>query len=392
MKHTSIFIFLLFLSTEIKAQSSPDAVFEAIEQNNTALRALRAEIEAEKLGNRVGLALPDLEIEVGYQRGTPSEIGPKRDLSVRQGFDIATLSGNKKRVGECQNALLEHRYQAERMALRTEARLCVTDIVYQNALLRMLERRRKHAEILVETQRKKREAGESSLPDYNSVRLKLSTLEGEIAAAETERIALLDRLSSLNGGMPLTLSDTVFESVSLPSDFETWYAGVEQSHPVLAYAGDELRLSQRRVSLTRSERLPSFSVGYVSEKTSGEGFRGIAVGVSLPLWSNRRRMNQAKAAVVAAEARRDDTNRQFRHRWEMLFRRALGLQHTAEKFRHALQTTDNTDGLKKALAAGEISLPAYLIELEFYYDAADKALAAERDYRKAMAELSAATL
>jgi hypothetical protein len=48
--------------------------------------------------------------------------------------------------------------------------------------------------------------------------------------------------------------------------------------------------------------------------------------------------------------------------------------------------------LKKALDAGEISLLTYLMEVEYYYDAINKVLEAERDYELAAAELSAVEL
>jgi hypothetical protein len=44
------------------------------------------------------------------------------------------------------------------------------------------------------------------------------------------------------------------------------------------------------------------------------------------------------------------------------------------------------------LDAGEISLLNYLLEVEYYYDAINKALEAERNYQLTVAELSSVEL
>jgi len=48
--------------------------------------------------------------------------------------------------------------------------------------------------------------------------------------------------------------------------------------------------------------------------------------------------------------------------------------------------------LMKSLNAGSISMSDYIIGTTLYYDTFDKALQAELDYRKALAELSAVEL
>ena len=45
----------LLLAAPLHAQPSVDAVLDAVERNNTTLKALRQEAEAQKLGNRTGL-------------------------------------------------------------------------------------------------------------------------------------------------------------------------------------------------------------------------------------------------------------------------------------------------------------------------------------------------
>ena len=67
----------------------------------------------------------------------------------------------------------------------------------------------------------------------------------------------------------------------------------------------------------------------------------------------------------------------------------LALRQVADTYRQALGDMENTRLLKKALDAGAISLIDYTVGAAQYYEAVDKALEAERDYRKAWAALKA---
>lgn len=163
-------------------------------------------------------------------------------------------------------------------------------------------------------------------------------------------------------------------------------------NPVLAYVEQEIELGKRQVSLSKAMGLPTFSAGYMSEKVVGQQFQGLTLGISIPLWENKNRVKQAKAAVTAAESRQTDSKQQFYSQLQILYNRANGLKNTADTYRKSLETVNNTDLLGKALNVGEISLLDYIVEVGLYYNTVSQALEAERDYQKAFAELSAVEL
>ena len=138
--------------------------------------------------------------------------------------------------------------------------------------------------------------------------------------------------------------------------------------------------------------LPTFSAGYMSENVVGQKFQGLAVGVSIPLWENKNRVKQANAAVIAAQSRETDSKQQFYNQLQIQYNRAVGLKNIAEAYRQSLTTANSTVLLKKALDSGEISLLDYMVELGLYYNMVNRTLEAERDYQKALAELSAVEL
>ncbi len=125
----------------------------------------------------------------------------------------------------------------------------------------------------------------------------------------------------------------------------------------------------------------------MSEKAVGQHFQGVTVGVSIPLWENRNRVKQAKIQTSATSATFEDSKIQFYNRLQALYQKAVALQQNAQKVRQAIDNNNNEPLLKKALDAGEISLLDYLLEIEFYYNAINKALEAERDFELTAAEL-----
>jgi outer membrane protein TolC len=376
----------------LAAQSGIPAALALIEENNTTLKALRESAEAQKLENRTGIYLSNPEVGFSYLWGSPGQIGKRTDLSVTQTFDIPTVSGMKSRVAGEQNRLVEWQYKAGQMDILLEAKQYCIELIYCNALRKELDTRLGHAEAIAAGYKERMEEGDANVLEYNKAMLNLSAVQGELSRIEAERSALTEQLRRLNGGQDLSFDDSRFTETELPLNFEDWYLGAEAKNPVLAYVKQEVEVGRRQVTLSKTMGLPAFSAGYMSEKVVGQHYQGISVGISIPLWENKNRVKQAKAAVRAAESRVADSKRQFYGQLRILYNRTLGLKTAADAYRKSLDVANSSDLLKKALDAGELSLLDYLLEIGLYYDTISRALEAERDYQKAYAELSAVEL
>ncbi len=392
MKKYIILIAVLALTGPVAAQQPIDAVLQQIERNNTTLEALRKQTEADKLQNKTGITLPDPEVSFDYLWGDPSAIGNRKDFGVSQSFDIATIAGSRRRVADAQNGLLDVEYRAGRMAVLLEAKQACIQLIYYNALKAELEQRLAHAQAVADFYDRQLADGNANRLEVNKARLSLSAAQGELRRNEVERANLLSELQRLNGGEPIAFDQAVYAQPVLPQDFEAWYDEAAAANPALAYARQNVELKRREMKLGKLSGLPQISAGYMSELVPESNFRGITLGLSVPLWSNRNRVKQAKAAVVAAELQQKNATVQFYERLRNQYDRTLGLQRTAGEYRKALAELDNTQLLRKALDAGEISLLDYIVELGLYYTTVDEALAAERDYELALTELQSVML
>lgn len=392
MKAIIITMMVLFAGITLNAQNNINPVLSSIEENNTTLKALREQAEADKLQNKTGIFLDDPEVGFNYLWGNPSNVGNRTDFSVTQTFDIPTITGIKSRLANGRNNLVEWQYKADRMNILLEAKQYCVELVYYNSLLKELYLRLEHAQTIAKGYKDRMDRGDVSILEYNKVNLNLSTIQGEISRMEVERDALLAQLKRLNGGIDVVFNEADYGSRELPLNFNEWYVQAEDKNPVLAYVRNEIEVSQKQVSLSKAMNLPKFTAGYMSEKVVGQRYQGVSLGISIPLWSNKNQVKQAKAAVAAAQSREADTKQQFYSQLQIQYSKAMGLKTTADKYRRSLANVNNTILLKKALDAGEISLLDYMVEMGLYYDNVNQTLAAERDYQLAFAELAAVEL
>ncbi len=372
-----------------QAQNEYNAVLQQIEQNNTTLSAFRQQTEAQKLGNRTGLAPANPEIEFNYLWGNPSAIGNRTDFSVTQTFDFPTVYAHRSKIANLQNENAEMQYKAERLTILLSAKQACVELVYYNAILKEYTVRLHTAELIANAYKFKLDKGEANILEHNKAQLNLTTIQAEVAQMEVERSTLIAELRRLNGGKELSTYDFQLSTSVLPANFEEWYTTAEIKSPIIQYVSAQIEISKQQVKLNRAMSLPKFTAGYMSEKIVGEHFQGITVGMSIPLWENKNRTRQAKAQLQATEAIFEDSKLQFYNRLQTLYQKTFALQKNARRIRQSLENNNNEPLLKKALDAGEISLLNYLLEIEYYYNAVNKALEAERDFELAVAELQA---
>ena len=376
----------------VSAQTSTETILRQIEENNPQLKAAAAEADAEKIENRSGALLENPEFEFNYLWGADG-IGNRRDFRVTQAFDVATLTGMKSRQVAGQNEMSTLKYKSERLNVLLEAKQACIDLIYYNALKAELSTHLEQAQTLVSSFEKRLKAGGANVLDLNKAKVHLTAVRGEISQVEVERQTLLATLKSLNGGQDIILDDCVYDlSDNLPADFESWYESASQKNPVLQYVRQEVTLGQKQLSIDKTAWIPELTVGYMSELTTADKFRGVTVGVNIPLWSNANKIKQSRAKIAAAESRKVAAEQQFYFDLSAQYNRAASLKANSELMRASLSETDSRDYLLTAQSRGEISMIEYLVETDQYYEALEQTLSAERDYHQALARLNAVEL
>ena len=299
-----IILSALCATLELRAQGCIDGILQQIEDNNPTLSALRKATEATKIGNHTGLALEDPEVDFAYLWGSPRSVGNRKNIEVSQSFDMATLTGAKRRMAKEQDAMADYQYKLDRQEILLNARQLCIDIIYYNAMHNNLATRLEYAEQNAKSQKQRLDKGEGTQ----------EAMEAYIEA-----------------------------------------------HPTGEYINDE-------------------------------NLSGFSVGMTIPLWSNKNKVKQAKAEAVAAKAKVADAKLQFYYNLQSLYQRQVGLHEVAEAYNQTVNTSNNMPLLKKALNKGAISVTAYITDLRTYYELKAQHLDATRSWHKAVAELLAITM
>ena len=123
------------------AQEKVSDILSMIEQNNTELQALRKRAESEQYGYKAERALDAPEIGFDYLWSSPADIGTRKDVSVTQSVDLASLTGARGKLATSKTALSDAQYRIDRQRVLLEAKRLYINIVYCNALASELSER-----------------------------------------------------------------------------------------------------------------------------------------------------------------------------------------------------------------------------------------------------------
>lgn len=379
------------LAVPASAQEKVSDVLSMIEQNNTELQALRKRAESEQYGYKAERALDAPEIGFDYLWSSPADIGTRKDVSVSQSVDLAALTGARGKLATSKTALSDAQYRIDRQRVLLEAKSLYINIVYCNALASELSERIARSEKIEAAYRDMQLRGETDMIEVNKAHLAYVAQKNALARNEIERASLLADLQRLNGGEAVQVNALVYdENVMLPADFRIWYDEMSQRSPELDYMRKNVEVNASEARTAKMSNYPTLTAGYMAELVKGSNFRGLTLGLSIPLWSVRSKVRQANSSYEASKLEERDAASQLYSSLRGLYEKAKGLQEISSTLSESLAVSTEAMALTEhRLQAGEISLIDNIMEFSLYYSLEDEALEVARDYNLSLAELYA---
>lgn len=373
------------------AQENAGTVLSQIEKNNTALQALRKRTEADQYGYKAERALEAPEVGFDYLWSSPADVGTRKDISVTQSIDVAALAGARGKLANSRTELSAIQYNIERQKILLEAKQLYIRIVYCNAVNAELSSRIARSEQIEAAYRDMQARGETDMIEVNKAHLVYLSQKNALSRNLVERESLLSELQGLNGGEPVEVNASVISTDEvLPADFGAWYAEASQQIPELAYMKKNVDVNAAEARTAKMANYPSLTAGYMAELVKGSNFRGLTLGLSIPIWSVRSKVRQANASCEAAKLEERDAMTKTYNSFKALYDRAKGLQEISTELSSSLAVSTEAMALTEhKLKAGDISLIDNIMELSLYYSLADEVLATSCDYALALAELYA---
>lgn len=385
------FVSMTFVSG---AQNSAEVVLASVEKNNPELLALRKRTESEKYGFKAERMVEGPEVGFDYLWGSPADLGTRKDISVTQSIDIATISGTKGKIAKSESELSDMQFNVRRQEILLQAKLLYINIIYCNAVGAELERRLERSEKVEAVYRDMQVRGETDMIEVNKAHLAYLAQRNALARNKMEAEGFRLELQRLNGGEPLEINDLSYVRTDmLPADFDTWYKEVADRSPEIRAARQNVKVNEAVARGIKMSSCPTITAGYMAELVKGSNFRGLTLGLSIPLWSARSKTKQANLSCEASRLEVKDVEASEYSALRSLYEKASGLKDLSDELALSLAVSDEAMSMtEKKFNEGEISLMDSIMELSLYYSVVDESLAASKDYDLALAELNAWSL
>ncbi len=386
-KYLILTMIVSFISLEGISQTTVDEVMSAVEKNNKSIQSNKKYWQAKQAEYKTGLTPYDPQVEYDYLFGSPVGAGNQKDFSITQRLDFPTVYKRKKELSGQQIAQTNLQQQVYRQDILLEAKLITLQIIYLNKKAAEFNRRLVNTQKLVKDYQKKLDNGDVIILDVNKAKLQLLNIRNETALNENEKKILLAKVSELNGGITITINDTIYPFVPIIPEFEILDSTIEANDPIIKVYEQEKKILQQQIAVQKAMNLPKIETGYHAQGILGQSYRGFHAGITIPLWENKHKLTAVRSnldyATSNAETHRLNhrlENKQYYDQLDVRLKMAL-------EYRELLSTLNNTTLLNKALALGQITIIQYFYDESFYFTAYDKYLQAEWEYQQAVARL-----
>lgn len=388
MKSYIIAAALSLLAGGLSAQTSVEDVLRSVEANNRDLRANGQLIQSQKLEASLDNNLPDPSVSYTHQYGNKEGMGIQGELVASQSFDFPTVYAQKHKLTKAKSAGLDRQGAAFRQQILLQAKEICLDLVLLNQQKNLLDIRLKNAEQLSALYATRLERGDANILETNKINLELLNAKTEARMNETARVAKLQELATLNGGVALAFTDTAYALSREVLSFDELKAEAMQADPQLQTLRSEQVTALRQLSVSKAKNLPGFELGYrLNTAAGGERFNGFLVGVSIPLFSNRNYVKQAKAQTRYTEMQLESTSFTVGNELRQLYNQSVALKSSLDEYEDVLKSQNSLALLNKAIQSGQISMIEYFVDVTTYYQSMQNYLQLQNQYQKVMAQL-----
>ena len=381
------FIIMLMLCLPIGMQAQNiDQVLQSIEANNKELLSQKQLTKAQKMENRTENNLPDPTVSYSsfYKNGAGP--GHGTELVATQGFDFPTQYITRNRQAEMENEAIDLQQQAFRRDVLLRAKNLCLDLILLNQEKALMDIRMKNADELEALYAKRLEAGDANILEVNKIKMERMNVQTEVAQNNAAHRTALQSLLAMNGNMPVEFSDSTYPEVKEILDYNQLRDEVVASDYSLQAAVAFTRAAEKQVSVDKQNWLPKLEAGFRRNTDTGMSMNGFVVGGSIPLFSNRKKVQIAKAQAISAQLMQEDALLHVENNLMALYNEMTQLKEAMHAYDVPLMYR-SLDLLKQALTEGQISLIEYFVEAETVYQNLQARMQLENQYQKVMASI-----
>ncbi len=371
----SIIILLVVLFPGIKAQGFQE-IISTIEENNQQIKASQEYWNSQKLGYLTGIYPEGPEFGFGYFPNNETVPADKRTIEIRQGFHLPGYYFKQKALTEEKMKMADFQISIEKQIVLEEAAIELLRYIYLQKFTDILETRMRKAERLAEAYQKKFDEGDIGKLEWHKSQLQLTEISAKRRKMQAELKSSLYQLKTYNGGKELHLKNISYPEL-LTSKFDSVLNTIKQSAPKIKRIEQEIEVVKQQVKTQKAENLPSFNIGYGSEKVGGQNFQGVVAGVAVPLWNTKNSIKEkttySNAIMLEMQKIKFDLEAEVVNAYHQFDAAAKNLQ----ELNAVWNKTKSDMLLEQMLKKGAISFLDYYQEKSYFYDMKEKILEEE---------------
>lgn len=388
MKRFLIIILSVSLFTPGQAQTSMEEILRSIETNNKDLQANRQLTVSKKLEAKLDNNLADPSVSYTRQYGNKEGMGMQGELVASQSFDFPSAYVQRNKLAKAMGTSFERQGDEFRQQILLQAKELCLDLVFLNQQKNLLQQRLRNAEQLASLYATRLNNGDANILETNKIDLELLNTKNEARMNESARMAKLQELATLNGGIAIDFTDTAYARTETPLSFQELKQEAIPANRQLLALHSEKTAALRQVNVSKSQGLPGFEVGYrLNTAPGGERFNGFLVGISIPLFSNRNNVKQAKAQTLYTDMQLESTTVTVENELFRLYNQSIALRTSIEEYQKVLKSQNSAALLNKAIQAGQISMIEYFVDITTLYQSIQNYMQLQNEYQKVLAQM-----
>jgi len=386
MRRYIISITLIISANLCFAQSWIETALKEVEQNNPNIKSGLLWKDAKQAESKMDITPENPFVSAGWFPAEDKGAGTKKTWGVSQTFNFPTVYFQKVKRGNTTRAIAETEFRMLRQEVLLDAKVTMLEFIYEKRLNEKLKDRVLQTEQLVLWFKKRLETGDASALDYNNTQARLLEINDRLLNSNATIEGLITKLHTLNGGNSVAIKDSIDAIPTLPYG-DSIIADIKSNDPRFLLLALNTQQSMQNLSLAKHQRLPNFEIGYESEQTKVETFRGVKVGLSIPLWGNAGQVKTAKANKLATEAEVKTVESQLNEEIEQLHIATQNSLKRSQNLKDYIKVDNSYSLLKKSLEMGNISVINFFNEVEYLFELNEKLIEAEKDFAVGVAKL-----
>ena len=376
------------LTSQVTAQTEEIArVLQEVERNNKELQAFSSLMESRQLALKSGNNLPDPQFGAYYLPFGNHSTGDYSEFQITQSFEFPSVYSARKNLIGKQKAQMELEFDSKRLEVLLTAKKYCLELVYLNKRIKAELDRIEQAKKVYDQVEALLQNEQVGILEVNKAKVAWIQEEFKIEKIRNEANKLSLLLQNLNGGIEVNFNRTDYVNGLSLDPLETIWEGKQAQDPTIRMLNQKEEIALQEVKLSKSKGLPNLTAGFNYQGVSNANYSGLFGGVSIPLWSNKHKVESAEASYSYLTSSKQIQSDLHYTKLQKQYNNYQSLLIQFRSYENTLSSLNSAELLLKAYELSEISFTEYYMELLFYRQAHDAMLDMENELHQLKSEL-----